>query len=38
MQGLPALLVVDGFSREVAFLGAPLPARGPELLATVLLV
>jgi hypothetical protein len=28
LQGLPALLVVDGCRREVAFLGPPLPARG----------
>jgi len=27
------LLVVDGFRCEVAFLGPPLPARGPELRA-----
>jgi hypothetical protein len=33
LQGLPALVVVDGFRREVAFLGPPLQARGPELLA-----
>ena|GEM_PF-5113305 len=27
-RGFPALLVVDGCRREVAFLGPPLPARG----------
>jgi len=38
LQGLPALLAVDGCRRVVAFVGPPLPARGAELLAAALLV